>query len=119
MPDVEPCHEGSLGEEAATLGEIQARLRSFVSQLDEAPSEQVMLPCLADHADSSDEEMLSPLPLRVQTRMSEPAAFVAGTAVITHVTVFVCSTVHRPYESSICLARIYVVGLAQTTSKPA
>ena len=78
--DIEQPPEALHGEFPG-LAEIQTRLRSFVSQLDDAPSEEVMLPNVTQHADSPEADMPSPSPERAQSHLSEPASFVAGNAV--------------------------------------
>ena len=80
--DIEQVLEDKL-DEAVTLTELRDHLRSFVTQLDDAPSEPVMLPWLADHEDSPQNEGLgrSPSLERAQLPGAESAAFSAGTRV--------------------------------------
>ena len=79
VDDTEQLHNERLEEEAVTLAELRDHLRSFVTQLDEAPSEPVILPWTADRRESPEEEGHSPSSHRGQTPGSESAAFATGT----------------------------------------
>lgn len=79
IDDTEQLYDERLEEEAVTLTELRDHLRSFVTQLDEAPSEPVVLPWMADRGDSPEEEGRSPSSHRAQTPALESAAFATGT----------------------------------------
>lgn len=74
----EQLDDESLEEEAVTLAELRDHLTFFVTQLDEAPSEPVILPWTADCEDSPEEEGRSPTLHRAQTPGSESPAFATG-----------------------------------------
>ena len=82
VDDTEQLNNERLEEEAVTLPELRDYLRSFITQLDEAPSEPVILPWTADHEDSPEAEGHSPFPDRAQTPGPESAAFATGTGFI-------------------------------------
>ena len=79
--DTDQIDNEKLEEEAVTLPELRDYLRSFITQLDQAPSEPVILPW-TDHEDSTEGEGHSPFPHRAQTPGPESAAFATGTGCI-------------------------------------
>ena len=80
VDDTEQLHNERAEEEAVTLTELRDHLRSFVTQLDEAPSEPVILPWTAGHEGDLEEEEHSPPSHRAQMPGSESAAFATGTS---------------------------------------
>ena len=80
VDDAQQLHKVTPREGTVTLTELRDHLRSFVTQLDDAPSEPAMLPWLPHHEQSPDDQGCSPSSHTAQTPGSAPVAFVTGTS---------------------------------------
>lgn len=79
VDDTKQLHGVTPRGQAVTLTELRDHLRSFVTQLDDAPSEPAMLPWLPHREDSPYGEGCSPASHTPQTPGSASAAFAKGT----------------------------------------
>lgn len=78
VDDAKQLYDVMPQRQAVTLTELRDHLRTFVTQLDDAPSEPTMLPWLPHREQSPHGESCSPVSHTTQTPGSASAAFVTG-----------------------------------------